>query len=128
MDLLFFLILLVCGLILFSFGKVFENKLFVFVGAVLFFLLGLFSFTGISYDQLNNVTISENVTNFFSNQTFDGTPFLQLDNSTIDLLKPNAYNSIETERNINLALGLVFSLIGLYTILSLAISVFREGW
>ena len=141
MDVIFFGAMLVASIIFFYFGSWFENKTLVFAGYACLFLLGLFVWEGLSYQQLDsqNTTVSTNysyslrnattytynATSLTGNQT---TANLQLDNSTIARAVQQRYTAVAVGDYFRWTFGLIMSLIGIFGILTLAIFKTEQKW
>lgn len=141
MDVIFFGAMLAVSIIFYYFGSWFENKTLVFAGYVVLFLLGLFVFEGLDYQQLQsqNSTIitnysysTQNMTHYDvdhpSGATLGWTLVDRMDNSTQtkDLLL--RYTAVEATDYFRWTFGLLLSLIGIYGILTLALFKREQTW
>lgn len=142
MDLLFFAAFLAVSIAFYAVGRLFENRLFVFAGAVVLMILGMPTWQGLSYQQFGNYSSSLNTTNFYSavnvtTTTYNATSFsgnstvlkYNLANSTTVSLDAANWKTVEIQpHDLSVGLGLVLVLIGLGTILLLAYQLYSDRW
>lgn len=105
MDLMLVGFLTLVGVMFYLFGSLFENKFFMSLAGLFFIFLGFQVFYGVSIQQL-------------ASQTIDMT------NST-GWHVIYSYNSLALTDQAAQGLGLIFCLVGLYTFLTLAISLWK---